>query len=328
MKNEKLVEKALKILQEKSKNALELAERTILEELNKNAERAVKYYFKNWNDTTRPGVLSLACEVVGGNIDEVISLQVALVYIAAAMDIHDDIIDKSVTKGANKTVYGKFGEEKALLLGNAFLVKGFTQLYKELEKLPHEKRMLILDITKNFLLDVIEAHMLEIELRNKKWEVKPEEYIRMLEKKASDLEGRMRIGAIFGGGSLQEVEALGKYGRSLGILLAARSDFVDIFENDELINRVKHECLPLPIIYALQNSAIAKNIQQILKREKVGEDDVNELIEIIYDTTELSALRHYLNEKQKLGLAELKYLKRNKIRKELAILISSTLEDL
>jgi geranylgeranyl pyrophosphate synthase len=67
-----------------------------------------------WNDTTRPGVLALAYEAVGGKAEEVVPLQTAMLFIDAAMDIHDDIIDKSIIKGSKETLYGKFGEETAL----------------------------------------------------------------------------------------------------------------------------------------------------------------------------------------------------------------------
>jgi len=96
MESERLAEKALKILQEKSQKALELAKKTILEEKMeyKKADEAIKYYLSTWNDTTRPGMLSIACEAVGENSEEVVPLQIALLFIDATMDIHDDIIDE------------------------------------------------------------------------------------------------------------------------------------------------------------------------------------------------------------------------------------------
>jgi geranylgeranyl pyrophosphate synthase len=174
------------------------------------------------------------------------------------------------------------------------LVKGFIQLYKAIEKLPRKKQLLIIDTTKAFLFEVIRAHVTEVELRNKKWNVKPEKYLQVLEEKAADIEGRMRIGAIFGGGTSNEIEGLGKYGRCLGVLLAVRSDFVDVFEPRELENRVKNECLPLPVLYALKNDNCRKGILRVLSRETISKDDAQELIEIVYQALENSYLKHHL----------------------------------
>jgi len=329
MDKEEFGVKALEVLRFKSKEALESTKEAILEEkMSKKADAALRDYVKKWDDTTRPGVLSLACEAVNGNLKELTRLQAAMLLIAATMDIHDDIIDKSVVKGAGKTVYGKMGTETALLLGNAFLVKGFIQLHKAIEKLPLERQLMINDTTKDFLFEVIKAHIIEVELRHRKWHVKPKEYLQVLEEKAADIEGQMRIGAIFGGGTSSEVEALGKYGRCLGILLAVRSDFVDIFEPRELKNRVQNECLPLPVLYALKNENCRKRILKILLSETISKDSAQELIEIIYQTPENSYLQQHLRKTSQEAIRALDNIHVSEAKTNLRVLAMSMLEDL
>jgi geranylgeranyl diphosphate synthase type I len=329
MDNEELGEKALEVLRFKSKEALESTKKAMLEEkIGRKIDVVLRDYVKIWDDTTRPGVLALACEAVNGNLNELVPLQTALLLMAATMDIHDDIIDKSTTKVTGKTIYGKTGVEKALLLGDAFLVKGFIQLHKAIEKLPREKQSLINDTTKNFLFEVIKAHITEVELRNRKWDVKPEEYLRVLEEKAADIEGRMRIGAIFGGGTGSEIEALGKYGRCLGVLLAIRSDFVDIFEPMELENRVRNECLPLPVLYALKSDNCRERILRLLSREVISKDDAQELVEIVYQTLEKSYIKQHLKRLTKEGVDALRDIRMSEAKNNLQVLAMSMLEDL
>jgi len=330
LKNEGLAEKALKILQKRSEITLELAKKEILkEELEcKSARDAFRYYVSKWKDTTRPGVFSMACEVVGGNLEESLPLQVSLSLIDAGLDIHDDIIDNSVSKNTESTVYGKFGKDTALLLGIAFLVKGFDNLCKAVENLPQKRKTAITEAANNFLFEEIDAHIMEAELKSRKWDTKPNEYLHVLEKKAVDIEGRMRIGAIFGSGSSKEITAIGNYGRKLGILLAVRSDFIDIFEPSELANRVRNECLPLPVLYSLQSSVHVKKVQRILLKELIDESDVNELVETIYHTAGLRHLRQYLNDLREKAIMELDLFPRNEAKDELLLLISSMTEDL
>ena len=330
MENERLAEKALKILRNRSIKAIKLAKKAILHEKIEceEARSALKYYISKWEDTTRPGVLSAACEAVGGNVDEVVPLQVALLFIAATMDIHDDIIDKSISKNAELTVYGKFGGETALLLGNALLVKGLIHLEEVTENLPRERKLLIISTVRDFLLKIIDAHLLELRLRNYKWDVMPEKCLSILERKAVDIEGHMRVGAIFGGGSPKEINALAKYGRILGTLLAIRSEFIDIYEPDELINRIKNEYPPLPILYVLQNRAEKQELKQILLKKNISETDINKILDKIYGVPEISRLLKYLNDKKEEAIKALKDVKKGPAKADLELLVSAMLEDI
>jgi len=330
MVNKGLAEKALAILQAKSEKALKNAKELVLQEKFRceKANEALQYYVSTWNDTTRPGVLALAHEAVGGKAEEVVPLQTAMLFIDAAMDIHDDIIDKSTKKGSKETLYGKFGEETALLIGNAFLVKGFNHLNKVTEKLPLDKKQLIMDAVKDSLFKVIDAHINEVELKKIKWNMDPEEYFRVLETKATDIEGHMRVGAIFAGGTNQEIKAIARYGKYLGTLLLIREDFVDVYEPDELMNRIKYECLPLPVIYALQNKARKKEVSKILSKENIDENDTTNIVEIIYKMPEISQLKRRLEILKRKALTELIYLRQTKIIDELKLMILSALEDL
>ena len=329
MGNEELGGKSLQVLQFKSKEALESAKKAILEEkMSKKADAALRDYVRKWNDTTRAGVLSLACEAVNGNMNELVPLQAAMLLIAATMDIHDDIIDKSAVKVTGETIYGNTGTEVALLVGNAFLVKGFVRLCKAIAMLPRERQSLIIDTVKNSLFEVIRAHIAEVELRNKKWEVKPNEYVHVLEEKAADIEGLMRVSAIFSGGTSSEVEALGKYGRCLGLMLAVRSDYVDVFEPRELENRVKNECLPLPVLYALNNGNRRRRIQKILSRRIISKSAAQELVETIYQTPERYHLRRSLRKVLKESLQSLDNIRPSKAKANLQVLAMSMLEDL
>lgn len=330
MTNERLAEKALAILHGKSEKALKKAKELILKEEFRcqKAREALKYYVSTWNDTTRPGVLALAYEAVGGKPREVIPLQTAMLFIDAAMDIHDDIIDKSTTKGSKETLYGKFGEEIALLIGNAFLVKGFTQLYKITEKLPLNRKKMINDAVKKFLFEVIDAHAQESVLKIDKWNVEPDEYLKVLEQKAADIEGHACVGAIFGGGSAKEIKALSMYGKCLGTLLTVRSEFIDIYEPSELRGRTEHECFPLPLLYVLKNENFRPKIQQILLNKEIGENEINELLEIVYSIPEFATLKQYIKRLEHKASKSIAIIPKKNNRNTLEFFVDAALEDL
>ena len=128
---EKNSEQIRELLEKRGKKGLELAIKTILEEEieSKEAKNALKYFMtKYWNDITRPALLSLICEAVGGDHEKTNQIAVSMSLISGAIDIHDDIIDESKIKGDRLTVFGKYGKNIALLVGDALIFKGFTIL--------------------------------------------------------------------------------------------------------------------------------------------------------------------------------------------------------
>jgi geranylgeranyl diphosphate synthase type I len=281
---EEIMEQVQKILEERGRKALEMAIQTVLqEEIEcKEVREALKYFMTEyWHDVARPALLSLACEAVGGDPKITIPLAIPMTLISGAIDIHDDIIDQSKVKGSRPTVLGKFGKDIALLVGDALLFKGFTLLHEAIEKgILAEKAAVILDIIKNTFFELGDAEALELQFRGR-IDITPEEYLRVVRKKAADVEGHTRISAILGGGSEQEIEALSEYGRLLGTLIILRDDLIDMIDFEEAVDRIKREYLPLPILYALQNSKIKPEISSILSKETITKRDAKKILSIV-----------------------------------------------
>ena len=63
----------------------------------------------------------------------------------------------------------------------------------------------------------------------------------MIKMKSVVSETTMKIGATLGNGTSEEIEVLGHYGKTLGILFTLRDEFIDTYELDELKNRYPKE---------------------------------------------------------------------------------------
>ena len=272
---EEITEQLLKLLEERGKKALELARKTVLEEKieSKEVREALKYFMtKCWHNVTRPALLSLVCEAVGGDPDITTPIAISITLISGATSIHDDIIDKSKNKGSRLTVLGKFGQNIALLVGDALLFKGFTVLYEAVEKgVPAKKIAAISDIINRTFFELGDAEALALQFRGRT-DVTPEDYLCVVRKKAADIEAYTRISAILGDASKEEIEALGEYGRLLGMLVILRDDMIDMFDLEETINRIKKEHLSLVIIYALQKPEMQSILRSILKKTITKKD--------------------------------------------------------
>lgn len=274
-KQEENSEPLLKLLEERGKKALEMARKTVLEENTESKEvyEALKYFMTEyWHDITRPALLSLVCEAVGGDPSKTTPIAISMTLISGGIDIHDDIVDQSKIKGDRPTVLSKFGQDIALLVGDALIFKGFTVLYKAVEKgVPAEQIATISDIIKRTFFELGDAEALELQFRGRT-DVTPEDYLSVVRKKAADFEAYTRISAIVGGGSKKEIGALGEYGRLLGMLVIMRDDIIDMLDPEETIHRIKNEHLSLAILYALQNPEMKSLVSDLLKKTTSTKD--------------------------------------------------------
>jgi len=308
---EEITEQLLKLLEERGKKALDLARKTVLKEKieSKVIQDALKYFITEyWHDTTRPALLSIVCEAVGGDPNITTPIAISMTLISGAIDIHDDIIDQSKNKGDRPTVYGKFGKDIALLVGDALIFKGFTILYASVEHgVPAEKIAIISQIIKRSFFELGDAEALELKLRGRT-DIKPEKYIRVVRRKAADVEAYTRISAIVGGGSEEEIDVLGEYGRILGMLVILRDDMIDMLDPEETIHRIKKEHLSLAILYALQNPEMKFSVSNHLNNT-VTEEDVEKLSIIVDKAGGFVLMDNYMHK-----LAEDAYNKIEKVK--------------
>jgi len=327
---EEVMKQVNKIFKERGTKALEMARKEILQEKIecKEAKEALTYFMTEyWHDLARPALLSLVCEAVGGDPDATTPIAVPMILISGAIDIHDDIIDQSKTKRGKPTVYGKFGKDVALLVGDALFFKGFSLQQNALKKVPPQKQTIIQDIILDAFFQLGDAEASELSLRRQLY-IKSEEYLRNVKKKAADVETYARIGAVLGRGSAGEIDALGGYGRILGMMVILRDDWTDMTDLDEALQRIQNECLPLPIITSLENKKTRSLMLAILQKKTKTKKDVEKILEIAKKTGQLKRLRGMLEDMCEEACVTVENIKRNEnyLRLILRSVISS-LED-
>lgn len=283
--------KVIAIFRQRGQAALEFARQTVKQEevAFTPLREALHYFMDSWEDVLHPALVSLACEAVGGNPDSTTQLSAAIVLLAGGADVHDDIIDQSVTKGSKPTVFGKFGKDMAVLAGDALLLQGTYVLHEACEVLPKSKRQEILKIIKQAFFEVSGAEAEEAGFRGR-LDLSGPEYLEIIRGKVAAGEASTRIGAIVGGGTAAEVEALGHYGRTFGVLMTIRDEVIDMFEPEELKNRAERECLPLPILLTFKDEVKKAEILQLLK-EELTEDTVDKIVDVVLASKEAFDLK-------------------------------------
>ena len=297
LSEKKLTERVQRLLEERGSKPLEMARRAVLEEKIecKEAYEALKFFMSYWKDTARPTLMSIVCEAAGGNEEIIVPVAASIVLISGGIDIHDDIIDRSETKLSHLTILGKFGGDIALLAGDALLFKGLTLLCESVKKkVSAEKISVVFKLINRMFFELGDAEAVELQFRGRT-DISPEEYLRLVRKKAADVEALTRISAILGGGSEEEIEKLGEYGRLLGMILILRDDMWDTTDFAETSHRIKNECLPLPILYALQFEETKPRVASIILKESITRRDAREIREIATKSGGLRQSRRIIN---------------------------------
>ena len=325
----KIGKKIVADLKKRSEKGLEFAKQIMQKEKIEDLtlREALTHYLTNWNDFTHPGLFSLACEAVGGKTDDTVSAQAAITIMAAAFDIHDDIIDKSETKNKTPTVYGKFGPETALLLGDAFLIKGFRLLVDSAKLLPKEKEKEALETVKRLTFEVGNAHAIEVNLKKQKSTV-PDDHMKVIEMKAAGIELDMHLGALFGGGKDAEVKTLARLGRIVGKLVLLREEFVDIFELEELYQRIVADDLPVPLLFAMQDSETKRKVSSIISKPKITQSDVDKLVDFTMEALPVLTLKQKMRNLMEEGRNLAERTPNHRIKNKLQTLAYFMLEDL
>jgi geranylgeranyl pyrophosphate synthase len=322
---------AVKHVEERGKKAFETARKAISEEriLSRLVREALDYYSANlWSDVHHAGFLSLACEAVGGEPDQTTLTGAAMILFRAGIDIHDDIIDKQKMKTGKLTVYGKYGPEIAVLSGNAMLFKGFALMNDAVTQLPVEKREKVADLVKNAFFEIGDAVASELEFRNSAKVLADDYYDRVIRRKAAGVEVHMKIGAILGNGTSEEIEQLSQFGRALGVVAAVRDEIIDVYEPAELQDRARNEIAPLTILYALEDASAREKIGRLLRKKRLSRKDVQEILESMLESQRYQRFKKDLEKSVGNSLRRISHFKRTKALSTLQSLVSNLMRDL
>lgn len=180
----------------------------------------------------RPILLYLAHEALGGggNPDPAAA---AIELMHTASLIHDDLIDGDARRRGRKSFHVKYGETSAILIADYIL-----SLALRVGSMYSDRR--ILYELSEAARRMSEGEMLEYRLLSSSDPIELGSYIKVIElKTASIFRAAGRIGALIAGGKNDAVDALGEYGRMIGLAYQLKDDLLDWFSEGEISTLLK-----------------------------------------------------------------------------------------
>lgn len=181
----------------------------------------------------RPSLCLMACDAFGGNIRNAVLPALGLEMFHNFTLLHDDIMDNDDMRRNRPTVHKKWGQNAAILSGDAMQIMA----YQFIGKAPEQSLKKVLDIFSDTALKVCEGQQYDMDFESRDT-VDVGEYLLMIEYKTAILiEGSLKIGAVIAGASDEEVELIGQFGRNLGLAFQLRDDWLDSFGDLEAFGK-------------------------------------------------------------------------------------------
>lgn len=206
---------------------------------------------------------------------------------AAALEIfhnftllHDDLMDRSPLRRGQETVFRRWGDNTAILSGDAMSIEAYASL-AEIE----EKALLgvIVPLFNQMALEVCIGQQLDMEFETRS-EVRPEEYMEMIRLKTSVLLGAsLQIGALIGGAQPADALRLYEAGVQLGLAFQIQDDLLDVYGDVQTFGKpiggdIIHAKKTLLLLYTLeqlQGDALSelRSILALSPEERAGKVD-------------------------------------------------------
>src|SRR4026207_243148 len=225
------------------------------------------YLRKSGGKRVRPALTILANYAVGGEGNRFNSIRMATVmeFLHTATLVHDDIIDNADARRNRPTVNALYGNETAVLMGDWLYMSAF-------ETSLAERSLPVLDILTSVTRKMTEGEILQLTLLGNT-EVSEAQYFDVLKRKTAYLfSASCEIGAILGGASEKQQNALRDYGLSLGTAFQLIDDLLDFTSNEEALGKAAGADLlggkvTLPLIYLRAAEPNAREMVQTVMRE-------------------------------------------------------------
>ncbi len=210
----------------------------------------------------RPLLVLLSGQSVGKMNKNLIKIATAAELIHTASLAHDDIIDQSDTRRNKPALNAVYGNDKAALTGDYLFAEAFNIL--ALPQLTPIMRIMV-----NAIQEMCDGEINEgYDLFN--WEVTETAYFKRIYQKTGVLIAACcEAGAIIGGGSEKQVEALRHYGINMGYAFQIIDDFLDFTGKQEKVgkpvgNDLCQGIITLPVIRFLQNKNNKAKVQEMM----------------------------------------------------------------
>jgi geranylgeranyl diphosphate synthase, type II len=243
------------------------------------------YILNSGGKRLRPLLVLLSAKAVGGKFENAYNAAAAVEMLHNFTLVHDDIMDNADKRRGRLTLHKKFDNNTAILTGDSLLSIAYEYLLKDCNGNASE----VIGSFTHGLIEVCEGQSLDTDFEKRK-NVSLSEYLVMIKKKTAAMaEMCCKIGALLGGGTSSQVNALSNYGLNLGIAFQIQDDLLDISADEKKFGKSIGGDLvegkkTFLFLEALEksNGEDRKKLLKVIERKGIRRNQVNSY-KIIYE---------------------------------------------
>lgn len=245
----------------------------------------IKYGLEMGGKRIRPTLLMLTYNLYAEDIEQALMPAMAVEIFHNFTLLHDDIMDNALVRRGRPSVHAKWGENVAILSGDAMLILA----YKHLQRTNSERLPKIFEWFNKMAAEVCEGQQFDMDFETQQ-KVSVVDYMRMIElKTAALLAGSSVIGAILGGASEHDCRRLYDFALEVGLAFQLQDDLLDSYGDERLGKKIGGDILEgkKTILMIEAFSRANEEQREVLRtthlREDISDAEKIAIIKALYD---------------------------------------------
>ena len=229
----------------------------------------------------RPMLTLATARLCGYTGERHIALAACVEFIHTATLLHDDVVDESDLRRGLDTANAVWGNKPSVLVGDFLFSRAFQLMVED-------GSLEVLKILSNASAVIAEGEVRQL-ITSNNTATSEEDYLEVIRSKTAALfAAACRIGAVIADRPLSEAEALGRYGRSLGIAFQLVDDVLDYQARQAELGKTvgddfREGKITLPVVLAYQRANDEEKAfwRRCLEDLEQNDDDLGQAIALM-----------------------------------------------
>ena len=245
-------------------------------------------YSANGGKRTRPVVCFLGCMAVGGSAELASSAAASVEHFHTAALIHDDIADEGELRRGEPCLHLTMGLGLAINAGDLALSQVTGTVLQD-DRLDDATKVRVLGELVRMTTRTNAGQALDIGwARDARWDISEDDYLAMASHKTAyySVAVPLACGAIIGGGTDEQVEALRSFGMATGLAFQLQDDLLNLVGDKESVAKdfrsdITEGKRTLMVVHALANPQVSDELRGILSAHTTDPELLARAVELM-----------------------------------------------
>jgi len=198
-----------------------------------NLYKPVNYILSIGGKRMRPILTLMSAELFNQSYENAIPAAMAVEVFHNFTLLHDDIMDDAPLRRGRPTVHEKWDVNTAILSGDVMMIYAYEFLRNYEPQLFSE----LMAVFNKTAIEVCEGQQMDVDFEDRN-DVLIQDYLEMIKLKTSVLVAcALKMGALVGGASKKDANAMYQFGLNLGLAFQLQDDYLDAFGNPETFGK-------------------------------------------------------------------------------------------